>query len=176
MQYMESENGLHKRIDLQDKQMGVMGTELQQITKSIGKLEQSSQVVQQEPTPKPQPAAFRAARTPDDLLRCFSCLQMAGNFMWCSVCAESPQNGLLLEANQLPRHGNWDVTQEFSALKDNVIRHMEGDKSAMHKQKAQAQEAKAKAEAKSMAVSVRVGKIAYNHIREARSYRAFERD
>ena len=92
MQYMESQfNGLHKRIDLQDKQMGVMGTELQQITKSIGKLEQSSQVVQQEPTPKPQPAAFRAARTPDDLLRCFSCLRKAGDFMWCSVCAESPQ-------------------------------------------------------------------------------------
>ena len=132
MQYMESQfNGLHKRIDLQDKQMGVMGTELQQITKSIGKLEQSSQVVQQEPTPKPQPAAFRAARTPDDLLRCFSCLRKAGDFMWCSVCAESPQNGLLLEADQLPRHGNWDATQEFKELKANIIRHMEGDKGSV---------------------------------------------
>ena len=38
--------------------------------------------------------------------------------MWCSVCAESPQNGLLLEADQLPRQGNWDATQEFEgALK-----------------------------------------------------------
>ena len=171
MQYMESENGLHKRIDLQDKQMGVMGTELQQITKSIGKLEQSSQVVQQEPTPKPQPAAFRAARTPDDLLRCFSCLQMAGNFMWCSVCAESPQNGLLLDADQLPRHGNWDATQAFSNLKANVLRHSEGDKSALHKQKAAAQAAKQKAEAKSATVALHVGKIAYHHILEARSYR-----
>ena len=84
--------------------------------------------------------------------------------------AESPQNGLLLEADQLPRHGNWDATQEFSDLKGSVVRHIEGDKSALHKQKAQRQEAKAKAEAKSMAVSVRVGKIAYNHILEARFF------
>ena len=157
-----AEEAKKKEKQKQQNMAFFMGTELQQITKSIGKLEQSSQVVQQEPTPKPQSAEFRAARTPDDLLRCFSCLRKAGDFMWCSVCAESPQNGLLLEANQLPRHGNWDVTQEFSALKDNVIRHMEGDKSALHQQKAQAQEAKAKAEAKSMAVSVRVGKIAHN--------------
>ena len=155
---------LQKKLDQQDRQMGVMGTEVQQIRKSITRLEQHSQGVQQQPTPKPQPAAFRAAKTPDDLLRCFSCLRMAGDFMWCSVCAESPQNGLLLEADVLPRHGNWDATQEFSDLKANVLRHMEGDKSALHKQKAQAQAAKAKAEAKSMGVAVRVGKIAYNHI------------
>ena len=47
---------------------------------------------------------------------------------------------------------------------------------AMHTQKADRQEAQAKAEAKSMAVFLRVGKIAYNHILEARSYRSFERD
>ena len=42
MHYMETKfDGLHKRIDLQDRQMGVMGTELQQITKSIGRLEQA---------------------------------------------------------------------------------------------------------------------------------------
>ena len=142
----------------------------------MGSQWKNSQEVQQQPTPKPQPPAFRAARTPDDLLRCFSCLRKAGGFMWCSVCAESPQNGLLLQADQLPRHGNWDATQSFLDLKANVLRHMEGDKSALHKQKAQAQAARAKAEAKSMAVSVRVGKIAYNHILEARSYRSFERD
>ena len=91
---------LHQKMDLQGRKMVVMEMEMGKIRQSIGRLEQNSQGKQQQPTPKPQPASFRQAKTPDDLLRCFSCLRKAGDFMWCSVCAESPQNGLLLEGPQ----------------------------------------------------------------------------
>ena len=117
---------LHKKMGLQERQMGVMATEVQQMRQIIGRLEQNSQAVQQEPTPKPQPASFRSARTCEDLLKCFPCLRKSGDCMWCSVCAESPQNGLLLDADQLPKHGNWDTRQPFSDLKASILRHMPG--------------------------------------------------
>ena len=108
---------LHKKMGLQERQMGVMATEVQQMRQIIGRLEQNSQAVQQEPTPKPQPASFRSARTCEDLLKCFPCLRKSGDCMWCSVCAESPQNGLLLDADQLPKHGNWDTRQPFAIFR-----------------------------------------------------------
>ncbi len=79
---------LHKKMGLQERQMGVMATEVQQMRQIIGRLEQNSQAVQQEPTPKPQPASFRSARTCEDLLKCFPCLRKSGGCKqrWICVC------------------------------------------------------------------------------------------
>ena len=108
---------IHKKLGLQDRQMeqieSKLGSELNQIKQQLGK-QQEKQQKQQQPA---LPASFREAKTPEDLLVCFPCLRKAGDFMWCSVCTESPQNGHLLEHDVLPVHGNFDATQPFPELK-----------------------------------------------------------
>ena len=62
---------IHKKLELQDSQMKQIeykvGSELKQIKQQLGKQQEK----QQQPAPKPLPASFREAKTPEDLLVCF---------------------------------------------------------------------------------------------------------